>query len=218
MRENLNVDEKEQLRKYEKKGKKAMHDNLGNDEKEQVRKMTKKRKMGKRLQTVDERNSTFNNVQMCSLVDPFILTTPAFKLIDKDFKSVIQEGPTYICDIFLKFEFRSNIIKLKEPKYQTDIYNECTTGKSNWICNSCHNSMSKNKMPIQALLNNMEFCPKFSELDRPCPIELMLISRIISYMFHVIHVILVIRRVFVYAKLSSYIYSYYLYQIIDFVA
>ena len=209
MRENLNVDEKEQLRKYEKKGKKAMHDNLGNDEKKQVRKMIKKRKMDKRLQTLDERNS-------CSLVDPFILTTLAFKLIDEDFKSAIQEGPTYICDIFLKFEFRRNIIKLKEPKYQTDIYNECTTGKSNWICNSCHNSMSKNKMPIQALLNSMEFCPKFSELDRPCPIEL-LISRIIPYMFHVIHVILVIRRVFVYAELSNYIYSYYLYQIIDLV-
>ena len=104
--------------------------------KKQVRKMIKKRKMDKRLQTLDERNS-------CSLVDPFILTTPAFKLIDEDFKSAIQEGPTYICDIFLKFEFRRNIIKLKEPKYQTDIYNECTTGKSNWICNSCHNSVEK---------------------------------------------------------------------------
>ena len=34
---------KKQLRKYEKKGKKAMLDNLGDDEKEQVRqKMTKK--------------------------------------------------------------------------------------------------------------------------------------------------------------------------------
>ena len=37
---NLNVAEKEQLRKYEKKGEKAMH---GNDEKEQVRKDDKKR-------------------------------------------------------------------------------------------------------------------------------------------------------------------------------
>ena len=122
-RDNLNVDEKEQLkkykkkvkkarrdnlddeqkehlkmeiqsRKYEKKGKKAVRDNLGNYEKEQVRKDDKKRKMGKRLQTLDERNYIFNNVQMCSMVYLVILTTPAFRLIKKDFKCAIQEGPT----------------------------------------------------------------------------------------------------------------------------
>ena len=54
----------------------------------------KKKKMNKRLQTLDERNSIFNNIQMCSIVDPSILTTPTFRLIEEDFKSAIQEGPT----------------------------------------------------------------------------------------------------------------------------
>ena len=61
--------------------------------------------MDKRLQTLDKRNSIFNNVQMCSMFDPSILTTPAFRLIEEDFKTAIQEGPTYICDICWKFEF-----------------------------------------------------------------------------------------------------------------
>ena len=86
--------------------------------------------MSKRLQTLDERNSIFNNVQMCTMVDPSILTTPAFRLIEEDFKSALQEGPTYTCDICWKFKFRRNFIKLMEPKYQTDIYNKCTNGKS----------------------------------------------------------------------------------------
>ena len=73
---------------------------------------------------------------MCSLVDPSILSTPAFRLTEEDFKS----GPTYICDICWKFEYCRNVIELKEPKYQTDVYNEYTTGKSDWICKSCHNS------------------------------------------------------------------------------
>ena len=30
-----------------------------------------------------------------------------------------------------------NVIKLKESKYQTDIYNKWTTGKSDWVCKSC---------------------------------------------------------------------------------
>ena len=120
------------------------------------------------------------------MTDPCILATPAFRLIEQDFKGAIQEGPTYICDICWKFEFGRNVIKLKEPKYQADIYKECTTGKSDWICKSCHNSMSKNKMPMQAQVNNLELCPTFSELDRLCPIELMLISQIIPFMFVVV--------------------------------
>ena len=152
--------------------------------KNRLEKMTpKKKKMGKRLQTFDERSSIFNNVQMCSMVDPSILTTPAFRLIEEDFKSVIQEDPSYICEICWKLEFQRNVIKLKEPKYQTDIYNECTTGKSDWICKSCHNSISKNKMPMQVQVNNMDLCLEFSDLNRLCPVELMLISQIIPFMF-----------------------------------
>ena len=66
-----------------------------------------------------------------------------------------------------------------------DIYNECTTGKSDWICKSCHNFMLKNKMPMQAQVNNLELCPTFSDLDRLCLIELMLIFQIIPFMFTV---------------------------------
>ena len=57
------------------------------------------------------------------MTDPCVLTTPAFRLIEQDFKAAIQEGPTYICDIYWKFKFRRNVIKLKESKYQTDICN-----------------------------------------------------------------------------------------------
>ena len=36
---------------------------------------------------------------------------------------------------------------------------------------------------MQAQVNNTKPCPKFSELNRICPIELMLISQIIPFMF-----------------------------------
>ena len=60
------------------------------------RKNGKERKMDERLQTLDERSSIFNNVQMCSMTDSCILTTPAFRLIEQDFKGAIQEGPANI--------------------------------------------------------------------------------------------------------------------------
>ena len=162
--------------------------------------------MNNRLQTSDERNSAFNNVQIFSMFDSFILTTPVFRIIEEVVKSAIQEGPTYICDICWKFEFRRNVIKLKEPKYQTDINDECTTGKSDWICKSCHNSMSKNKMPMQAQINNMELYLKFSESNRLCPVELMLISQIIPFMF------IVAKTKGVQHGLKEFLQSAFLYQ------
>ena len=36
---------------------------------------------------------------MYSMTDPFVLTIPAFRLIEEDIKCAIQEGSTYICDL-----------------------------------------------------------------------------------------------------------------------
>ena len=44
----------------------------------------------------------------------------------------------------------------------------------------------KIKMSMQAQLKTVELCPKFSEMDRVCPIELILISEIVPYMFIVV--------------------------------
>ena len=76
----------------------------------------KKQKRDQSLQTLDERNGIFDNVQMCSMVDPCILTT-CFRLTEGYFKGAIQKGPTYICDICWKFEFRRSAIKLQDLKY-----------------------------------------------------------------------------------------------------
>ena len=46
-----------------------------------------------------------------------------------------------------------------------------------------YDEKKNNKMPIQTQLNNMELCPKLSELDRHCPVELMLISQVILFIF-----------------------------------
>ena len=88
---NLGDNEKEQVRKYESKGKKGMCDNFEAGEKEKVKKNDKKGKMEKRLKTLDERSSIFDNVQMCSMADPCILTVPAFlkKISRLPFRKVV---------------------------------------------------------------------------------------------------------------------------------
>ena len=68
--------------------------------------MMRKNKLEKmEKQILDERRSIFNNVQVCSMIDPCIPTTPAVRLIQEHFKGATHDGPTYICDICWKFEF-----------------------------------------------------------------------------------------------------------------
>ena len=98
-RDNLEDDGKEQLKRYGNKRKKEKRDNLDDDDgKEQLRKYEKKVKRDQRLWTLQERSSIFNNVQICSISDPCIFAISAFRLIEEDFKGVIQKSPTYICE------------------------------------------------------------------------------------------------------------------------
>ena len=54
-----------------------MCDNLGTGgKKSKIEKMLKKKMMVKCLQTSDKRSKIFDNVQICSRVDSFILRTP----------------------------------------------------------------------------------------------------------------------------------------------
>ena len=75
------------------------------------------------------------------------------------------------------------MIKLDSSKYGKEIFEKCAKGKYEWICKSCHNYLIKGKMSPQAQANNLELCPKLKELEDLCPIELMLISQIIPFMF-----------------------------------
>ena len=93
------------MKESDKIRKKEIRDNLDGDKREQARYNDKSRKKNKRVEIKDERKQVFDNVYRYSMVDPFILATPAFKVIEEDFKSAIQEDPTYICDICWKFEF-----------------------------------------------------------------------------------------------------------------
>ena len=43
--------------------------------------------------------------------------------------------------------------------------------------------MLKNKISMQVQLNNLELWSKFNDLDRVYPVELMLVSQIIPFMF-----------------------------------
>ena len=182
-RDSLDDAKKAEIRMVDKRKRKEKRDSLDNAIKKTIKNADKKRKTDKRYIKKDARDEAFDNVQGMSMVDPAILGTAAYKIIEKDFRNAIMEGPTYVCDICIKTEQRKTVIKLNANKYEKEMFEKCHKGIYEWICQSCHNFLSKGKMPPQAQANNLELCPKVKELDDLCPIELMLISQIIPFMF-----------------------------------
>ena len=95
----------------------------------------------------------------------------------------MSEGPTYICDICWKYEFRTNVVKLVPNKYKEDIFEKCHTLKSDWICKNCHAKLLKGIFPPEAQANNLYLCDPVEELNDLCALEHRLICQIIPFMF-----------------------------------
>ena len=117
----------------------------------------------------------------------------------------MNEGPEYTCAICIKQEWKSNVLKLNKVKYEehSKMFDECYQLKHFWlkeiidpkifanrfedkeeyICKGCDKHLMKGKMPPQAQANNLKLDRIEDDLRDLCPLELMLISRIIPFMF-----------------------------------
>ena len=116
-----------------------------------------------------------------SIVDPLILITEAYKIIQKDFINAISNGPTYIFDICIEFHFKDNVMNLNPSKYDERLLKKCSQGKSKLICKTSDIHITRRQMPVKARDNNLKSCPRVRELDDLCPLELTLILEIIPF-------------------------------------
>ena len=55
----------------------------------------------------------FNGIEGQSMLDPTILKTQAFKLIQEDFFSEIKKGPDYVCNICHKCEYKEKCFEIR---------------------------------------------------------------------------------------------------------
>ena len=89
----------------------------------------------------------------------------------------------------MKFEFKTNVVKLNPEKYKPEIFSNCTSDinpdkdDEMYICKTCDRSLLKGKMPPQAQKNGLTLNKVFKEIENLCPLELSLISQIIPFMF-----------------------------------
>ena len=122
------------------------------------------------------------------MTDPNILVTDAYLHMVSKFEESIEKGPTCVCKVCWKFEYKTNVKIMNPEKYDHDIFSKCKTDincneDTVYICNSCDRSLKKGKMPSQAQNNGLKLNNVFKEIDDLCPLELSLVSQIIPFMF-----------------------------------
>ena len=98
------------------------------------------------------REEAFNDVKDMSMVDPEILSTQGYKIVENDFLKEINVGPEYKCEICCTWNYKSNVLKFNASKYNDDILQKCyevpserNTTQHLWICHTCDKSLKKKK-------------------------------------------------------------------------
>ena len=135
------------------------------------------------------REAAFDDVKGRSMVDPSILHSDAYKIIEKDFLEEVNEGPEYKCEICICWNYKKSSLRLNSSRYDSETFKKCYKEEPGsdekrdiWICNSCDKFLKKKKIPPKAQRNNLQLNPTYKELEDLCPIELTLISQIIPFM------------------------------------
>ena len=80
------------------------------------------------------------------------------------------------------FEYRQNVYAFNSENYVRFLTN-CDTRKVQIMCKSCFKSMLNTSIPMQAQASNLRLWQKYNKLEVLSPIVLMLITKIIPFMF-----------------------------------
>ena len=98
------------------------------------------------------------------------------------FKSLIKEGPTYICAVCHRCLYRRSVVMLDLNKYHVNenvIQPIASSDLSQHICITCHKKLLKGDIPCQAVCNKLEIFE--SDLHNLNRLERVLIARRILF-------------------------------------
>ena len=154
----LNETEKVRKRKLDRRRKKIWYKTLPGSEKTKIAKKKKSQK---------------------SKTDPI-----------ETFKREIYKGPTYICTSCHRFLFKGSVVLYKDEhfaKTDPDLLKKCITHRlshngSEYICQTCKNSLKASKLPSLAIANSLQLAELPSALTDLTQLEAVFISRRIPFM------------------------------------
>ena len=86
------------------------------------------------------------------------------------FHDIVSKGPVYICSCCDQLWYRHSVssaatLRKTNPNIEKNLLHKTSVDNVEWLCRSCHNYLSKNKVPPCATINVMQFPPKPTFFD-----------------------------------------------------
>ncbi len=103
-----------------------------------------------------------------------------------NYKAAIREGPTYSCSCCCRMLYRRSVLHCIKDRYTHFSLPELNTvlppeNYSTWICQTCHSSLKRGKLPAQATANQLHLEEIPESLAMCCSFETQLISKVICF-------------------------------------
>ena len=104
-----------------------------------------------------------------------------------EFHKSVEEGPLFICTCCDQLWYRQSVRLANVPvTVEEDLRTKCITGMKSvndkeWICNTCFNTLKKNKMPVLSKANKVIF-PELPECLQLTNLEERLVAARIPFM------------------------------------
>ena len=120
--------------------------------------------------------------QQCSDNQNVLGDQKQYRCIDQ-FKEKLKQGPLYICTVCHRIMYKKTVRLLIPSKYERkDLFTaKLSFDQREYICRTCHNKISKNQMPSQAVHNKLELEDIPSELNSLHKLETILIAQRICF-------------------------------------
>ena len=72
-----------------------------------------------------------------------------------------KQGPTFICVVCNRCLYKSNVVSFVIEKHSSEVIHDVNThvrsfDRNRYICRTCNNKLSKNKIPCQTVYNSLE--------------------------------------------------------------
>ncbi len=122
----------------------------------------------------------------------------------KKAREFVSQLPILACTVCHRVRYRDQVVQCKREKYpmENPIILQCLTGEfihqcqencelqnndnhallqQEWICHTCHSSLKKNKMPVQAVINGLDVGQVPDELKTLNPLERHLIALVQAF-------------------------------------
>ena len=123
-RENLDDNKKAESKKSDKERIQLFRENLDDEMEDFTRNNDKVRKNSACDNFQRQRDRMFYTAKHISMSDHNILKTPGFKSALNEYLSEISEGPTYVCNICRKLEYRTNVQHYVDDEYDKELFNK----------------------------------------------------------------------------------------------